>query len=370
MNNQTAETQWESYREYELRTVLPVLANLGYILDSSQVHTAGERFLMVGERDVGGGGYKLVLLGTRVQDGQRVVIKVSSTPRGKAEIETERIARETVRQLKFSYQSISVPDELVYTEIGAHTVFITKYIPQDQTFLSRSILSQFLLALDALKSQESFHATTSSHARAIQRFGTWGASDYLASFDGFTKRSMLHDPDNNVLGSVLQRASEVLLSGKARIDQYGNFLTHADFVPHNFRIRDGVLYLLDSASLHFGNKYESWARLANFMLLYNRPLEHALNQYVLDNRAAEENESFRLMRIYKVGTLLEYHTNALSQTSGDLNTLSRNRVTFWLSVMQSLLDCTNLSEEVVATYKESRDKLRSEEEKKRQESLH
>ena len=76
------------------------------------------------------------------------------------------------------------------------------------------------------------------------------------------------------------------------------------------------------------------------------------------------------MRIYKVGTLLEYHTNALSQTSGDLNTLSRNRVTFWLSVMQSLLDCTNLSEEVVATYKESRDKLRSEEEKKRQESLH
>lgn len=370
MNNQTAETQWESYREIELRTVLPVLTNLGYTLETSQVHTAGERFLMVGERDVGGGGYKLVLLGTRIQDNKKVVIKVSSAPRGKAEIETERAARETVRQLRFAYQSISVPDELVYAEEGAHRIFITEYIPQDQTFLSRPIETQFLLALDALKSQESFHATTSSHTRAIQRFGTWDASDYLASFDRFMERSVLHDPENDVLASTLQRAHNVLLSGKTRINQYSNFLTHADFVPHNFRIRGGVLYLLDSASLHFGNKYESWARFSNFMLLYNRPLERALSQYVQDNRAPEESESFRLMRIYKLGTLLEYHTNAFSKTSGELNTLSKSRVTFWLSVMQSLLDSTEISDDAIATYTETRDRLRSAEEKKRQEALH
>ena len=78
MPNQDAKNQWEEYRESEMREVAPILEELGFSLDETQVHTAGERFLMAGARDVGGGGYKLVLLGKRRSDGMRAVIKVSS----------------------------------------------------------------------------------------------------------------------------------------------------------------------------------------------------------------------------------------------------------------------------------------------------
>jgi len=371
MHAHNTQQEWEDYRQRELRAAIPILEKLGFELESEQPHTGGERFLMAGARDVGGGGYKLVLLGTRRADGKRVVIKISSDKEGIREICTERKARETLQTLKFAYQMLRAPEEVLYATHGAHIIFITAYVEQEQAFLSRPIAEQFSLALQAFKAQESVHATAYSHARAIRTvFGIWGVQEYLDSFDAFCAAAAGNDSQDRALAQSLAKARAFIVEHRDTIEQYCGFLTHADFVPHNLRVHEGNVYLLDSASLHFGNKYEGWARFLNFMLLYNRPLERTLLQYVHDNRTPEEELSLRLIRIYKLGKLLEYHTGALSKTAGNLNTLSKKRVEFWREVLESLIDDRPLSQEVITRYQRERDSLRSVEEKKRQEALH
>lgn len=371
MQPHNAQREWEHYRERELSAAARLLEKLGFELKDEQPHIGGERFLMTGERDVGGGGYKLVLLGTRIKDHKKVVIKISSDKEGIREIAAERRAREILRILKFAYQTLHAPGEILYITGGTHIVSVTAHIAQKQTFLSRPLEEQFSLALQACKAQESVHATTYSHTKVIRTvFGIWGVQEYLDSFELFLTAAIRSDPQNHALAQSAAKARGFLAEHRDTIEQYCGFLTHADFVPHNLRVYQDNVYLLDSASLHFGNKYESWARFLNFMLLYNRPLEEALLKYVHDNRTPEEELSLRLMRVYKLGKLLEYHTSALSKTSGNLNKLSRKRVEFWREVLESLLDNQPLSEEGISRYQSERDSLRSEEEKKRQEALH
>ena len=360
---------WEEYRERELRSAKPILERLGFVLDTLQPHTRGERFLMAGERDVGGGGRKLVLTGHGA-DGVRVIIKVSSDPEGKKEIDAERAARRTLHDLRFAYYVVHSPEEIAYVQEGGLTLFITRYIEQEKNFLERPLQEQFSLALAALKVQEGMHATTSSHVRAIRRaFGVWSAKEYLRSFAIFSENAARHEGGDTLIHS-LARAQVFLEEHGEVIEQYCGFLTHADFVPHNLRVEGQTFYLLDYASLHFGNKYESWARFMNFMLLYNRPLEEALLQYVRDNRTPEEYIALRCMRIYKLGFLLSFYAESLGKTTGSVHTLSQLRLTFWLDVLQSLLEETCLSEERIEAYREARDQLRSPEEKERQKNLH
>lgn len=371
MQPNNAQQEWELYRQRELDIVAPMLKKLGFELEVEQPHTGGERFLMAGERDVGGGGYKLVLLGKSIKNGKRVAIKVSSDPKGIREIRTERKARETLRTLKFAYQAFRAPEEILYTICGKHTVFITEFIEQERTFLNRPLEEQFALALQAFKAQESVHATAYSHAKVIRNvLGMWDAKDYLTSFDAFRESAIRSNPENHLLVDSLKKARAFLAEHQETIEQYCGFLTHADFVPHNLRVREGNVYLLDSASLHFGNKYESWARFLNFMLLYNRPFEKALLQYVHDNRTPEEELSLRLMRVYKLGKLLEYHAGTLTKTTGNLKKLSEKRVEFWRKALEALIDEKVIAQDVIAEYQRERDSLRSEEEKKRQEALH
>lgn len=371
MQPHNARQEWEQYRKREFGTAVPMLKKLGFEIESEQPHTGGERFLMAGKRDVGGGGYKLVLLGTRITDHKQVVIKISSDREGIREIATEQRAREILRVLKFAYQTLHAPLEILYITGGTHTVSVTAHLEQEKTFLSRPLGEQFSLALQAFKAQESVHATTYSHTKVIRKvFGIWGAQNYLDSFEMFLKAAIQSEPNNQALVQSLTRAKNFLAEHRNAIEQYCGFLTHADFVPHNLRVHEGNVYLLDSASLHFGNKYESWARFLNFMLLYNRPLEKAFLQYVHDNRTPEEELSLRLMRIYKLGKLLEYHAGTIPKTSGDMNILGKKRVEFWRKALESLLDDQPLSEAVISQYQRERDSLRSEEEKKRQKALH
>lgn len=365
-----AQQTWETYRARELERVKTWLEKLGFVLEEEQPHIGGERFLMTGARDVGGGGYKLVLLGRRVSDQARVIIKISSDKEGIREIKTERRAREILRTITFAYEKLHAPAELLYITGGTHTLSVTGHLPQDQTFLSRPLKEQLLLALQALKAQESVHATTSSHMKVIRKaFGVSSAPDYLESFTAFRIQATKDVPDP-ALAASFARAARVLETERDTIDQYCDFLTHADFVPHNLRVHEGNVYLLDAASLHFGNKYESWARFLNFMVLYNRDLERALLQYLRDNRTPEELASVRLMRIYKLGTLLAYYARTLSQTSGELHTLNQKRIDLWRTVLDHLLDNREVPQEVITHYQEERDTLRSAEEKKRQEALH
>ena len=65
-----AKRRGSSIAQRELAGARPMLEQLGFILDTTQVHTGGERYLM--------SGHKLVLTGRRTSDNKRVVIKVSS----------------------------------------------------------------------------------------------------------------------------------------------------------------------------------------------------------------------------------------------------------------------------------------------------
>lgn len=371
MDADSALRAWESYRDRELKRAAPLFTRLGLTLETDQPHLGGERFLMTDARDVGGGGYKLILLGRRASDQTRVVIKISSDRGGIREIETEHRAREILRTLTFAYKKLHAPTELLYITGGDHTLSVTAHIPQEQTFVTRPLREQLALALQALKAQESVHATTSSHVEAIRTlFDIWGAQEYIDSFAGFHTSATHGYPEDGALAASLARAASLLEDERDAIEQYCGFLTHADFVPHNLRVYEDNVYLLDAASLHFGNKYESWARFVNFMLLYNRDLERALLDYVRLNRTPEEEASLRLMRMYKLGVLLAHYVRTLPRSSGELRQLNQARIRFWRTVLEYLLDNRDIPQTIITDYQRERDSLRSDEEKRRQEALH
>lgn len=364
-------TAWDVYVKSEIAWCTPLLAERGYILDEVQTHTLGERYLMLAERDVGGGGRKLILTGTRVEDGLRVIIKVSRDRDGVLEIDREHRARENILRLPFAYRVFTPPEELLHTITHEGCVSISRYITQDSVFIERPIEEQLTLALMMLKLQEAAHASTYEHSRQVRNtFGIERARGYLKNQRKFVRFITSTRDILSELSGPLHRATDILEHSERRIEQYCGFLTHADFVPHNFRIHNGVPYLLDYASLHFGNKYESWARFMNFMMLYNPPLTTHLQKYVVDNRAPEELESLKLMRLYKLTFLLSFYAQSLPQTTGAQRALTLLRLSFWGQGLTALLASEVLSEAVVEVYKRERDTLRDDEEKKRQAQLH
>lgn len=347
----------------------PLLASLGFALEPNQPHIGGERFLMKAVTTTSG--RKLILLARRTSDNKRVVIKITRDKNGKKELFHDRKCRAALQNITFAYQIFLSPKEILFTEKDGYTISIQEYIEQKRPFLERALEEQFSIALKAFKSQEGAHATTYGHLRSIAKtFGKINASQYLESYQSFQKNIAQHAFTNEHARALLQRGREILVNQKEIIEQYCNFLTHTDFVPHNFRVVDGNIYLLDHSSIRFGNKYEGWARFLNFMTLYNRPLEKTLVQYIKDNRTPEELLSLKLMRVYRLGELIWYHTEKLDKTSGDLRTLTEKRVMFWASVLEAVLNDVLVPEEIINKYKRERDTLRSPDETERQKGLH
>ncbi len=360
---------WEEYREQELQAIRPILKELGFSFDEKQVHIGGERYLMAGKRDVGGGGYKLVLTGTRNDNTQRVIIKVSQTEGGIREIEREHETSELLHAIEFASHTFHSPDELLYMKHGPYRIRITAYVAEDQAFFDRSLDEQFFLALQALEAQEGVHATTSKHATIIRDvFGIVDANGYLTSYKTFSSEARTALPDAE-LTSALTRGEKFLTENKTTIERYYGFLTHADFVPNNMRVSGKKLYLLDYASMHFGNKYESWARFINFMIQHNPELEKILSTYVRENRGEEEYLCLRLMRVYKIAFLLNYYAQALHKTDGSLQELTRERLRFWIEAMNAVLDDAPVPKEIVDNYLSILTSLRTTEEKARQREM-
>ena len=361
-----SEKAWNTYRETELKALLPVLTSLLITLDEEQPHIGGERYLMHAVTTVSG--KKLILRGT--YKGARVVIKATRDMSGMREIEYERRCRAFLKKIRFAYDVFNSPEEVLHGEYGGFLISVQKFIEQDTTFLERPIEAQFALALSAFKAQESAHATTYEHGHSIQRvFGSMDSRQYLRTFTSFIDCIHAHE-ETRRLRPLLERAYKTLSENQKVIEQYCGFLTHTDFVPHNFRIVGSDIYLLDHSSLRFGNKYEGWARFMNFMTLYNRELEQALDTYVRENRTPEESASLHLMRIYRLGEILCYYARTLPKSSDNLRALNKARIEFWAQLLESLLSGIPLSDACITEYKKLRDTLRSDEEKKRQYRLH
>lgn len=362
--------EWLEYCKRELEIVTPPIQAAGFSIDAEQVHISGERYLMTSSRDVGGGGKKLVLLGKRISDNIRVVIKTSTEKKGIEEIRQERNARNVLKTINFAYRNIHTAEEIFFLEKSGIIISITVYIEQDRAFMSRGLDEQFFLALRAFETQEGVHLTTYSHSESVKHtFEIADGDYYIRSFASFKEHIEKEIPDSTNLIDTITKGAQFLTNHKSIIDRYCGFLTHSDFVPNNLRVSGNELYLLDYGSIHFGNKYESWARFLNFMVHHNRPLEIALTQYVKDNRSGDGYLSLRLMRVYKIGFLLQFYSAALKKTSGNLHELIQLRIQFWITTMQSILEDTVVPIETVTALVEAEDRLRTSDEKKRQEEM-
>ena len=365
MQNVDAKSEWEAYVAHEKARIMPFLAQRGIRLDEDQPQTIGERYLT---RPVGGG-RKIVLFG-RTNDRRRVVIKTSDETKGKEELELEQDVRQMLTRLRFAYEVFSLP-EVLWSNVE-NGILVTEYVEQDKPFLERPLEEQFTIALSAFKAQEAAHITTAGHELSVadyyikageyKKIGEY-AQDIVGMLYDDTGLSARLDP-------FLDRTIELIRDNEKTLDRYGGFLTHWDFIPQNFRIRDGRLYLLDLTSMRFGNKYEGWARFINFMTLYNPALADALLAYVRLNRTPEESLDLKIMRAYRLVELLRYYAAWLHKTGGTTRELARARIAFWTEVLEAVLGDREVPSATIEAYKAKRDALRTTDEKRRQAGLH
>jgi hypothetical protein len=367
MQKMTRKQDWAEYCDYVLRELAPVFKKHRLVLDAVQPHISGERFLMQAVTVTHG--KKLILCGT--YKGEKAIIKVSNDKGGIEEMEHERLCRNKINDIDFAGERFLTPRELAHFKSNDFLISIQEFIAQESTFLERPIQEQFAYALKAFKAQESAHVTTYKHSQSIRGvFQVRSADEYLTTFTNFIKKMESHTALSDTVQKNLRAAEALLQKNKNTIEQYCGFLTHTDFVPHNVRIRNRGMYLLDYSALIFGNKYEGWARFLNFMTLYNQPLEQALITYIQKNRTPEESLSLQMMRIYRLGEILWYYAKTLERSSGDLLLLNAARVHFWGDVLSYVLKNEMVPESLVVEYQKTRDGLRSEEEKERQKELH
>lgn len=344
----------------ELGAIERLLSPLGFTLDVHQPFMSGERFLMEGG--------KRVLAGTRVSDGLPVVIKASRHADGRLEIESEKKARDLMQSLPFADRSIALPEELYFGHEGGYVFLIMRFISQERVFAARPLTEQFFIALNAFEAQESFHATTFEHMRAVKKvFPVLSSREYIDHAEQLRAAIVARRP---ALEPMLAEATASIAAGRDTIDRHAGYLTHTDFVPHNFRLNGHTLYMLDCVpswtTIHFGNKYEGWARFLNYMALHSPGLEVLLTRYIRENRSHDEYTALRLMRAYKILFLLDYYTRALQNTTGDLHELTERRIEFWSEMLMAVLADTALPQNVRELYVSARDRLRSAEEKERQ----
>ncbi len=359
MKANLSKQEWGNYLKQELATFEPNFLRLGIVLDADQLHTGGERYLMSGR--------KLVLTGVRKDDKKHIVIKISSYQAGRAEIQYERRAHKLLQALSFTNNSLLSPKELYFEDTAQGTLLVTEFIEQPKVYTSLDINEQFFLILRILEEQKGFHAVTYRHKKDVEKtFPIFHSNDYLEKYKGFVETIEMVLHNDTSLHSLLARAQIFLTDNVDTIDRYSPYLTHTDLAPHNMRISDHGIFLLDYAAFRFGNKYEGLARFLNYMLIHSPKLEELLLDYLLRDRNEDEYLSLQLMRVYQIGFLLEYYVRSLALTTGDLHTLTKVRVALWTRVLSSILDNITVPKSIIDTYVNTRKTLRTKEETARQ----
>jgi hypothetical protein len=334
------------------------LLSFGITLDDDQLHIGGERAVM--------SQHKLVLTGTK--NGERVVIKVSLDVQGATDIKTEADIRGALEEVRFANGTLIFPPEDLFTELPDGTVInVTAFIEQEKVFVEHTLREQFFMALRWFEAQESFHATTHEHLKSLKgTFAVWTADTYIKDAQDIADSVTATAARFNHAPSIGQQLLQMIETNQKNIERYGGFLNHTDLVPHNFRINNGTLYALDQVSIWFGNKYEGLARFINYMLIHNPKLADMLVSYVEEYRGKDDAEMLRIMRCYKVGVLLRYYARTIANSEGDLRTLSEVRFEFWMEIFDALFMKKSIGIERIEAYKNERDTLRTDDEKKRQ----
>ncbi len=309
---------------------------------------------------------KLVLVGIQTATNLKVIIKISRLVKGIEEIKQEKKVRDILSSFAFTKKVMFFPREIFSGKRGVYHILVTEFISQEKVFIARPLSEQFSIIIQSFKTREAFHARTFKRVqKAAKTFPVFDANTYLDNFKNFRGIVVSHYK-NLALSKLLSQSGQILKQNIEIIEKHNNYLIHGDFVPHNFIISDKSLYILDYSAFHFGNKYEEWARLLNYMVIHNPALERRLKKHIANMRGETDYLDLQLMRIYKIGFLLSFYAQSLDKTSSDLHALTKRRIKFWQEVLQSVIDDKNLDEGILEDYLKNRDHLRSAEEIKRQ----
>ncbi len=359
---------WEQYVNSEMDNFKSKILELGFILDENQVHVKGERSILLSK--------KLILTAIRTVDNLKVIIKISSQKEGIDEIIYERMCRVALQKMNFNYKKFNHPKEIHFENKNDNLIVITEFIGEEQNFLQRNTEEQFKIILKGLEILEGVHVTVNKLADFVTKFFE------IKDFKIYEKKLLeyekiiLENWSGDNFKNILEKGKRMFMGSEYRVNQYCGFLTHFDFVPHNFRVRrennEDKIYLLDYTSLSIGNKHESWARIINFMSLYNSDLERAILKYFELNRSEEELKSLKLLRIFRLFDHIHYYTKVYKnlENGNSLKELTKLRIFFWLELLKNVLDDKFLDPKVIEDYKNKRDSLRSKEELERQKVLY
>jgi hypothetical protein len=362
MKASLSKQEWENWKDLEMKKVSDILEKINISLNKEQIQLSGERFLMSGK--------KLVLEGFSVNLQKKVIVKYSTDKELIKEILDERNRKDTLEKIKFSYKSINFPKEIYFEKKPEYVLLVTEYIEQETLYVKMSEEDKFFLALKALEAFEGVHSVVGSHQKALNKLNKpFESNDYLKKFEEMyseTKNFLNHESKTV---KTLEIAKELLNKNKDLIEKYCNFLTHDDFVPHNMRVKDNDVVVLDHSSLILGNKYESWARFLNFMLIYGLETEKRLSNFVLENRGEEEYFVLRLMRIFKISFLLNFYAKSILKSSDNLQKLQTKRLNWWTEVLEKIISNQNIEKGFVDEHHKFLEELRSEEEKKRHKEI-
>jgi len=340
----------------ELNKVTPIIESLGFSIDETQLHIAGERAVLSQE--------KLVLVGKDKHD-KKVVIKCSAYKSGIDELKKEKKIRDSLVNVSYTDDSIALPEEIYYGSKDGYMLFVTEYISQDKVFVQHDIKEQFFMTLRAFERQEAFHATTHEHMREVKKNSTlMSEKEYSKNINKFYKNVSAYK--NSDIQKLTDEGLDFFNTNKDVINTYAGYLIHEDLVPHNFRIKNNQIYMLDYSSLQHGNKYESWARFLNYMIIHNPELEKMLKNHLKKERGSREYLSLQVMRVYKIFQLMNFYMSLLDRVEDNLLKLTKIRLEFWANIIEHIIKDTDLSSGKLKDYKTKRDSLRSREEKERQ----
>jgi hypothetical protein len=355
--------EWGKWKEENIKKMLEIfkLNGLEITLDKDQPNTKGERFLMSGK--------KLVLIGK--QKNKKVVIKYSGDKSGIEEMESERENKHSFLSLDFIKSNFKFPGEIYWQRNKDYALMVTEFIEQGFSFIELPNDKQFYYMLSILESLDGVQATTTSHLKQITKSKhIKNAKDYLDQYlDWCTTIMTLMSKDRELM-ALLEKGKDIISAQLNLIQKYSSTLTHTDLVPHNFRIYNEEIYFLDHTSLIFGNKYENWARLINFMAIYNRELENNLVKYVKNNKSAEELLMLKIMRIFKISQLIEYNAKSYHKSEGDLKRLCSSRLKLFTRMLSSLMQDSNISDAHHKEFISDLNNFRTQEEKERQKSIY
>lgn len=355
-----ARQKWDEKIKSELPIIRELLSTIGVTLDEIQPNLIGEKFLMKTD--------KFVLNGVYAPEKARVIVKISNHKAGIKELEADRHIAQVVDKLSFSTEKIKTAKEYFYGDLGGYRVMVQEFLDQPEALIKLKLEDQYYISMRGFSVLESFYLAAKSHYKEVKsHFPILTGKDYLKTFSKYLKsvHKILNDPS---VDSKLDDAYSLFKKHLKLIDKYSTYLVHEDFVPHNFRIYNNILYFIDHEALRFGNKYESWARYVNWMLVQNPPMEEKLVQHV-QKIGPEDYLNLRMMRLLKCAQLITYYAETLAKTSGDTYTLNLRRFNLWLEVLVALTNDRKLHSSFIEEYKQARDVLRTDDEKQRQKLL-